>query len=108
VAADQRGLSHRCAEISATALVVTLITFITIFLVNWCPSALDSCTRSGGALVARPMTWLASGCQTVCPLLSMCTHGMLKLLRIDATDACRMVTEEEIGQPGGGGGRRHH
>lgn len=89
-------LSHRVSEISATALVVTLITFSTILFGELVPKRIGQLYPEAVARVlARPMTWFASGAKPFVRLLSMCTHGTLKLLRIDATDH-RAVTEEEI------------
>ena len=89
-------ISHRAAEISATALVVTLITFITILFGELVPKRIGQLYPEPVARVlSRPMKWFASGAKPFVRLLSVCTHGMLKLLRIDTTDN-RAVTEEEI------------
>ena len=89
-------ISHRAAEISATALVVTLITFVTILFGELVPKRIGQLYPEPVARVlARPMTWFATGAKPFVRLLSVCTHGMLKLLRIDTTDN-RAVTEEEI------------
>ncbi len=89
-------ISHRAAEISATALVVTVITFVTILFGELVPKRIGQLYPEQVARVlALPMTWFASGAKPFVRLLSVCTHGMLKLLRIDTTDT-RGVTEEEI------------
>ncbi|MEI8157671.1 MAG: hemolysin family protein [Burkholderiales bacterium] len=89
-------ISHRAAEISATALVVTLITFSTILFGELVPKRIGQLYPEPVARVlARPMTWFASGAKPFVRLLSVCTHGMLRLMRIDATDN-RVVTEAEI------------
>ncbi len=89
-------ISHRAAEISATALVVTIITFVTILFGELVPKRIGQLYPEAVARVlARPMTWFAAGAKPFVRLLSVCTHGMLKLLRIDTTDN-RGVTEEEI------------
>jgi putative hemolysin len=89
-------ISHRAAEISATALVVTMITFITILFGELVPKRIGQLYPEPVARVlSRPMTWFATGAKPFVRLLSVCTHGMLKLLRIDTTDN-RVVTEEEI------------
>lgn len=89
-------ISHRASELSATALVVTLITFVTILFGELVPKRIGQLYPEPVARVlARPMTWFASGAKPFVRLLSVCTHGMLKLLRIDATDN-RVVTEAEI------------
>ena len=46
-------------------------------------------------LIALPMTWVASMAKPFVWLLSACTHGTLKLLRID-NEGSRAVTEAEI------------
>ena len=90
------GVSQRVAEISATGLVVTAITFITIVFGELVPKRIGQLYPEPVArLVSRPMTWVASGTKPFVWLLSACTHGVLKLLRID-TAGDRMVTEAEI------------
>ncbi|MBX9816825.1 MAG: hemolysin family protein [Burkholderiaceae bacterium] len=89
-------LSDRAAEISATALVVTCITFITILFGELVPKRIGQLyPETVARVVALPMTWVATGAKPFVRLLSVCTHGMLKLLRIDTTDT-RAVTEAEI------------
>jgi putative hemolysin len=89
-------ISHKASEISATALVVTIITFVTILFGELVPKRIGQLyPESVARLVSRPMTWVATGAKPFVRLLSMCTHGMLKLLRIDTTDN-RAVTEAEI------------
>ena len=89
-------ISHRVAEISATAVVVTVITFVTILFGELVPKRIGQLyPETVARLVSRPMTWMAVGAKPFVRLLSMCTHGMLRLLRIDTTDN-RAVTEAEI------------
>jgi len=89
-------ISHRASEISATALVVTSITFITILFGELVPKRIGQLYPEPVARVmSRPMTWFATGAKPFVRLLAMCTHGTLRLLRIDATDT-RAVTEAEI------------
>ncbi len=89
-------LSDRVAEFSATAIVVTGITFITILFGELVPKRIGQLyPETVARVVAVPMTWVATGAKPFVRLLSMCTHGMLKLLRIDTTDT-RAVTEAEI------------
>ena len=89
-------ISHRVAEVSATAVVVTVITFVTILFGELVPKRIGQLyPESVARLVSRPMTWMAIGAKPFVRLLSMCTHGMLRLLRIDTTDT-RAVTEAEI------------
>ena len=90
------GVTHRAAEISATALVVTVITFITIVFGELVPKRIGQLYPEPVArLVARPMMGVASAAKPFVKLLSICTLAVLKLLRIDNT-AGRAVTEEEI------------
>ena len=90
------GVTHRAADISATALVVTVITFITIVFGELVPKRIGQLYPEPVArLVARPMMWVASAAKPFVKLLSISTLAVLKLLRIDNT-AGRAVTEEEI------------
>lgn len=86
----------RIAEISATALVVTIITFITIVFGELVPKRIGQLyPETAARLVARPMMWVATGAKPFVRLLSLSTQAVLKLLRID-NSAGRAVTEEEI------------
>jgi putative hemolysin len=89
-------ISHPVAEISATAVVVTVITFVTILFGELVPKRIGQLyPETVARLVSRPMTWMAVAAKPFVRLLSVCTHGMLRLLRIDASDN-RAVTEAEI------------
>ena len=89
-------ISHRASEISATAIVVTTITFITILFGELVPKRIGQLyPETVARWMSRPMTWVARIARPFVQLLSFCTHAMLKLLRIDTTDT-RGVTEEEI------------
>ena len=90
------GLSEPVASFTATGIVVTVITFITIVFGELVPKRIGQLyPEAVSRLVARPMTWVATGAKPFVWLLSACTHGVLKLLRID-TVGDRGVTEEEI------------
>ena len=90
------GATPRAAEISATAIVVTVITFITIVFGELVPKRIGQLYPEAVArLVSRPMMWMAIVAKPFVKLLSISTLGVLKLLRIDNT-AGRSVTEEEI------------
>jgi putative hemolysin len=92
----QFSLSGRVAEISATALVVTGITFITILFGELVPKRIGQLyPETVARALAIPMTWVAIGAKPFVKLLSYATHATLKLLRLNATDN-RAVTEEEI------------
>lgn len=90
------GAPPRPAEISATALVVTVITFITIVFGELVPKRIGQLyPETVARLVSRPMMWVATGAKPFVGLLSISTLTVLKLLRVD-NSAGRAVTEEEI------------
>lgn len=89
-------LSHSAAGASSTALVVTVITFTTILFGELVPKRIGQLYPEPVArIVARPMQWVGVVAKPFVRLLSLCTHGMLRLLRIDTSDN-RLVTEAEI------------
>jgi putative hemolysin len=89
-------MGDRAANISATAMVVALITFLTIIFGELVPKRLGQMYPEVVArLVARPMEWLAIVARPFVKLLSICTEGTLKLLGIRGGPD-RSVTEEEI------------
>ena len=90
------GASQRAADISATALVVTIITYITIVFGELVPKRIGQLyPETVSRLVARPMMWVALVAKPFVRLLSFSTHAVLKLLRVDNAGE-RAVTEEEI------------
>ena len=90
------GVTLKAADVSATALVVTVITFSTIVFGELVPKRIGQLYPEPVArLVARPMMWVASAAKPFVKLLSISTLAVLKLLRID-NSAGRAVTEEEI------------
>ncbi|MEI8030940.1 MAG: hemolysin family protein [Comamonadaceae bacterium] len=90
------GVADKAAAISATAIVVTLITFTTIIFGELVPKRIGQLhPESVARWVSRPMLWLATIAKPFVKLLSGTTAAVLKLLRIDTT-AARVVTEEEI------------
>jgi putative hemolysin len=90
------GISTKVSAISATAIVVTLITFTTIIFGELVPKRIGQLYPEPVArYVSRPMLWLATAASPFVKLLSGTTAAVLKLLRID-TNAARAVTEEEI------------
>jgi putative hemolysin len=92
----QWGLSTPAASVSATAIVVTLITFTTIIFGELVPKRIGQLYPEAVArVVARPMAWLAKVAGPFVRLLSLSTQGMLKLMRIDSKGS-QEVTEEEI------------
>jgi putative hemolysin len=90
------GVAENAAAISATAIVVTLITFTTIIFGELVPKRIGQLhPEAVSRWVARPMIWLAMVAKPFVALLSSTTAAVLKMLRIDTT-ALRPVTEEEI------------
>lgn len=90
------GMTDNIAAITATGIVVTLITYITIIFGELVPKRIGQLHPEPVArLMARPMLWLATGAKPFVKLLSGSTAAVLKLLRIDTT-AVRTMTEEEI------------
>ena len=90
------GIADRPAAIAATAIVVTVITFITIIFGELVPKRIGQLYPEPVACwVSRPMAWLAKAAGPFVKLLSATTQGVLKLLRIDTTQT-RGMTEEEI------------
>ena len=90
------GVHQRASGIAATAIVVTLITFVTIIFGELVPKRIGQLYPEPVARwVAQPMHWLAVGAKPFVKLLSATTQGVLKLLHIDTT-AGRPMTEEEI------------
>ena len=91
------GVTVRAADISATAIVVTLITYVTIVFGELVPKRIGQLyPETVSRLVSRPMVWTASATKPFVRLLSFSTHAVLKLLRIDNAAGRSSVTEEEI------------
>jgi putative hemolysin len=89
-------LQERAAQISATALVVVIITFLTIIFGELVPKRLGQMFPEQVArLVARPMNWLSTATRPFVALLGASTSAVLRLLGVRETGA-RSVTEEEI------------
>ena len=90
------GVSQRVAGIGATALVVVIITILTIIFGELVPKRLGQMyPETVARLVARPMNWLSTAARPLVALLSVCTHAVLRLMGI-RDDTSRAVTEEEI------------
>lgn len=91
-----QGLPEPFAASTATGLVVTAITFTTIIFGELVPKRIGQLYPEPVArIVARPMALMARVARPFVSLLSLTTHAVLKLLRID-TRGNRAVTEEEI------------
>src|SRR5438105_10480386 len=73
----------RAADISATAMVVIVITVLTIIFGELVPKRLGQMhPETVARLVARPMEWLSLLTRPVVKLLSMSTEGTLALMGI--------------------------
>lgn len=91
-----QGLTEGTADVAATALVVAVITFITIVFGELVPKRIGQLYPEAVARwVSRPMAFVAKAAKPFVWLLTHTTQWVLKLLRID-TNAVQHVTEEEI------------
>jgi putative hemolysin len=89
-------LHDRAAEITATAMVVALITLLTIIFGELVPKRIGQMYPENVArLVARPMEWLSIVTRPVVRFLQVSTDGTLRLMGIRG-EPDRSVTEEEI------------
>ena len=89
-------LGAKASELTATGLVVLIITFLTIIFGELVPKRLGQMYPERVAvLVARPMDMLSSATRPFVWLLSACTEATLRLLGIRNAPS-RSVTEEEI------------
>ena len=90
------GLHDRMAEVTATATVVVIITFLTIIFGELVPKRLGQIyPETVARMVAPTMELLSQVMRPVVRLLSFCTEAVLGLLGLrDAVQ--RGVTEEEI------------
>lgn len=90
------GVPQQPAQIGATALVVVIITVLTIIFGELVPKRIgQTYPETVARLAATPMNWLSAATRPLVLLLSACTNAVLRLLRIRA-DGARAVTEEEI------------
>ncbi len=89
-------IHDKAAEISATAMVVVSITFLTIIFGELVPKRIGQThPESVARLVSRPMEMLSLIGRPFVKLLTFCTETTLKLLGIK-DGVSRSVTEEEI------------
>ena len=90
------GMPPRPSAIAATAIVVAIITFITILFGELVPKRIGQLyPEQVSRWTAQPMRWLARAAGPVVKLLSASTQAVLKVLAIDTTTP-RGMTEEEI------------
>jgi len=86
----------RASTLTATGLVVLIITVLTIIFGELVPKRLGQLyPETVARLVARPMQWLSTAARPLVTLLSMSTVAILRLLGIRGGPT-RSVTEEEI------------
>ncbi len=84
------------ASTVGTVLAVSLITFLTIVFGELLPKRLALLAPERlASVVALPMHWLSRAATPVVWLLSASVRGLLKLLRLDKTEAAQ-ISEEEI------------
>jgi len=89
-------LRPKAAALSATALVVATITYLTIIFGELVPKRLGQMyPETVARLVARPMNWLSTATRPFVWLLGASTETALRLLGIRGGPS-RSVTEEEI------------
>ncbi|TWO73321.1 HlyC/CorC family transporter [Caenimonas sedimenti] len=91
-----QGVPAKFSEYGATAIVVAIITYITILFGELVPKRIGQLyPEQVSRFAARPMRWLAKAAGPFVKLLSASTQAVLKVLAIDTT-ATRGMTEEEI------------
>jgi putative hemolysin len=89
-------LNERAAHISATAMVVLIVTLATIIFGELVPKRIGQMyPETVARLVAPTMNWLARITRPFVRLLSICTEATLRLMGV-RPGAARSVTEEEI------------
>lgn len=90
------GISAPTADISATAIVVVVVTYVSIVVGELVPKRMGQISpESTARLVARPMQLLARLTRPFVMLLALSTHALLRLLGV-RQQAPASVTEEEI------------
>ena len=89
-------IGDRAAQVSATAMVVVTITFLSIIFGELVPKRIGIMyPESVARVVARPMEWLSLIVRPFIKLLSWCTEATLRLMGLHVVPD-RSVTEEEI------------
>jgi putative hemolysin len=93
---DMFALHERVAAVSATGLVVMIITIITIIFGELVPKRVGQMyPETVARLVSKPMTLLSSMTKPLVRMLAATTEAVLKLIGI-RDNGNRSVTEEEI------------
>ena len=89
-------IHEHAADLSATAMVVVVITFLTIIFGELVPKRFGLMyPETVARVVARPMEWLSLIARPFIKLLSWCTEATLHLFGVRGVPD-RSVTEEEI------------
>jgi putative hemolysin len=90
------GAPVEASQLAATALVVIIITYLTIVVGELVPKRIGQLDPERIACrLARPMQWLATLTQPFVRLLSVSTDAVLRLLRVHPS-ARKGIIEEEI------------
>ncbi len=90
------GLPAPYDSYGATGLVVVVITYFSIVVGELVPKRIGQThPETFARLVARPINWLALATQPFVRLLSISTHGLLRLMGVK-DNGQQAVTEEEI------------
>ena len=90
------GVAASTASYAATALVVVLITVLTIIFGELVPKRLGQMyPETVARLVATPMNWLSTATRPLVAMLTLTTNAVLRLMGIHGGPS-RQVTEEEI------------
>lgn len=90
------GMPAGSADITATAIVVVTITFVTIVFGELVPKRIGQMyPEQVSRWVSRPMAWLARIARPFVSLLALTTQAVLRLLPFKGGDN-QQVTEEEI------------
>ena len=93
---DTLPVAEAAARITATGLVVVIITFLTIVVGELVPKRIGQMSPETIArLVAKPMNWVSAVARPFVVLLSVSTKTMLRVLGLRDAPG-RSVTEEEI------------
>ena len=90
------GVPAGAAALTATGLVVVIITVLTIIFGELVPKRVGQLyPETVARLVATPMQWLSTAARPLVALLTICTVAVLRLFGIRGGEN-RSVTEEEI------------
>lgn len=93
---QSHGLGEKASEYGATAIVVAVITYVTIIFGELVPKRIGQLyPENVSRWASRPMAGLAKAAGPFVKLLSASTQAVLKVLAIDTTTP-RGMTEEEI------------